>query len=410
MADETKTRSHRDRTISLPIPRSSALFRGGLAVALVAMALGLTLLLQGVVSTAGYLFFYTAVVASAWFGGKWSGGLAVVLGTLVVAYFFTPPVHSFKVNREFMPVFIEFAASSAIVSWFSSWRRQAETALRGARDELQTRVEERTAELRRTNEQLVAEMAERKRAEDAYYEAQAELARVTRMSAMSALAASISHEVNQPLAAVVTNADACMMWLSTEPPNVEEARAAVESIAQEGTRASDVVRRVRALFTKASPERTPVQINELIREVGALMEAEAIRNQAALVTELASGIPAVMADRVQLQQVVVNLIQNGIEAMSAVTDRPRRLVVRSDLQGADQVAVAVRDCGVGIDPKHNKRLFDAFFTTKARGMGMGLSISHSIIEAHGGRLWATNNSDHGATVQFTLPAGGNTAS
>jgi C4-dicarboxylate-specific signal transduction histidine kinase len=380
------------------IVRPSLLLRFGLAVVLVAAAFALTNLLQGVVSMAGYLFFYTAVVASAWFGGKWSGGLAVVLSILVVAYFFMPPVHSLKVNPESMPVFIEFAASAAIVSWFSTWRREAESAL-------QTRVAERTAELRQTNEHLLAEMAERKRAEDAYFEAQAELARVTRMSAMGALAASISHEVNQPLAAVVTNADACMMWLSSEPPNLEEARAAVESIAQEGTRASDVVRHIRAMFTKAAPERTAVRINDLLREVRDLMQAEATRNQAALVTEFAPDLPAVMADRVQLQQVVVNLVQNGIEAMSGVTDRPRRLVIRSALQGPDRIVVAVRDNGIGIGTKNDRRIFDAFFTTKARGMGMGLSISNSIIESHGGRLWAGNNTDFGATLQFALPVG-----
>jgi C4-dicarboxylate-specific signal transduction histidine kinase len=382
----------------------------GLAVALVATALGLTLLLQNAISTAGYLFFYGAVVATAWFGGKWSGWLAVILSMLAVVYFFTPPIYSLKVDRAFLPVFVEFTASSAIVSWFSSWRKQAEAELRKARDELQTRVEERTAELKRANAQLLAEMAERKRAEDAYYEAQTELARVTRMSAMGALAASISHEVNQPLAAVVTNADACMMWLSAKPPNLSEARAAVESIAQEGTRASDVVRHIRAMFTKAAPERTSVQVNELIREVGALMQAAAVRNQATLLTELASDLPTVMADRVQLQQVVVNLIQNGIEAMSAVTDRPRRVVIRSEMRDADQVLVAVQDSGPGIDGKNDRRMFDAFYTTKARGMGMGLSISHSIIEAHGGRLWAGNNSDRGATVQFTLPTGRENAS
>jgi C4-dicarboxylate-specific signal transduction histidine kinase len=297
-----------------------------------------------------------------------------------------------------MPVFIEFAASAAIVSWFSTWRREAEAAL-------QTRVAERTAELRQTNEQLLAEMAERKRAEDAYFEAQTELARVTRMSAMGALAASISHEVNQPLAAVVTNADACMMWLSSDPPNLEEARVAVESIAQEGTRASDVVRHIRAMFTKATPERAAVRINELLREVGDLMQAEAARNQAALVTEFAPDLPAVMADRVQLQQVVVNLVQNGIEAMSDVTHRPRRLLIRSELQAPDQIVVAVRDNGIGIGTKNDRRIFDAFFTTKARGMGMGLSISNSIIESHGGRLWASNNTDYGATLQFALPVG-----
>ncbi len=382
----------------------SALPGFGLAIALVAGALGLTLFLQNVVSTAGYLFFYTAVVASAWFGGKRSGWLAVILSTLAVAYFFMPPIYSFKVNRESWPIFVEFAASSTVVSWFSTWRKQAETALRQARDELQMRVEERTAELKQANEQLMAEMAERRRAEEAYREAQAELARVTRISALGALAASISHEVNQPLAAVVTNADACMMWLSGEPPNLAEARSAVECIAQEGTRASEVVRHIRAMFTKATPERARVQVNELIREVGVLMEPEAARNQVALHTDLAADLPAATGDRIQLQQVIVNLILNGIEAMSAVHDRPRSLLIRSQVYDSDEVLVSVRDSGIGIDPKNDRRIFDAFFTTKAQGMGMGLSISHSIIEAHGGRLWAGANADHGATFHFTLPA------
>jgi C4-dicarboxylate-specific signal transduction histidine kinase len=383
---------------------SPTIFRSGLAVALVAAALALTFALQSVVSTAGYLFFYIAVVASAWFGGKWPGALAVVLSVLAVEYYFMAPVHSFGLNRESVPIFIEFSASALVVGWFSAWRRQAEGELQYARDELQLRVEERTAELQQTNQQLLAEMAERKRAEEAYYEAQAELARVTRMSAMGALAASISHEVNQPLAAVVTNADACMMWLSTDPPNLEEARAAVDSIAHQGTRASEVVRHIRAMFTKATPERTMVQLNDLIREVSTLLEGAAVRNQVTLQTELGADLPATMGDRVQLQQVIVNLILNGIEAMSDVAGRPRRLVIRSTMQNSDEVLVAVKDSGVGIAPKDEKRIFEAFFTTKAQGMGMGLSISHSIIEAHGGRLWASANSDYGATFQFTLPA------
>jgi C4-dicarboxylate-specific signal transduction histidine kinase len=247
-------------------------------------------------------------------------------------------------------------------------------------------------------------MAERQRVEDAFYAAQAELDRVTRRSAMGALAASISHEVNQPLAAVVTNADACLMWLSSDPPNLEEARVAVESIAQQGTRASEVVRHIRAMFTKGAPERKPVQINHLIRDVGVLTEGAAVRNQVTLQTELASVLPIVLGDRVQLQQVVVNLILNGIQAMADIADRPRLLEVRSQISNSGDVLVTVRDSGVGITQKDEKRIFEAFFTTKPQGMGMGLSISHSIIEAHGGRLWATSNSDHGATFHFTLPA------
>jgi C4-dicarboxylate-specific signal transduction histidine kinase len=388
----------------VPVSRiSSAIFRWGLAIGLVAIALEVTFLLQRVVSTAGFLFFYIAVVASTWFAGRWPGALAVVLSALAVAYFFTPPLYSFEVDRQSLPVFIEFAASSAVVGWFSSWRRHAETELQHARDDLQLRVEERTAELKHKNQQLLAEMAERQRVEAAYYEAQAELDRVTRLSAMGALAASISHEVNQPLAAVVTNADACLMWLSSNPPNLEEARTAVECIAQQGTRASDVVRHIRAMFTKGAPERTKVQLNDLIREVVILVEGAALRNQVALHTELAADLPDTLGDRVQLQQVIVNLVLNGIEAMSDVSGRPRRLVVSSRMQGADEVLVAVRDSGIGISLKDEKRIFDPFFTTKAQGMGMGLAISHSIIEAHGGRLWAAGNIDHGATVQFTLP-------
>jgi C4-dicarboxylate-specific signal transduction histidine kinase len=196
-----------------------------------------------------------------------------------------------------------------------------------------------------------------------------------------------------------------MMWLASKPPNLEEARAAVECIAQQGTRASDIIRHIRAMFTKTTPEKKKVQVNDLIREVGVLIEGAASKNQIELHTELATDLPAVLGDRVQLQQVIVNLILNGIEAMSSVADGPRRLVIHSQMQNSDEVLVAVRDSGVGISPKDEKRIFEAFFTTKSQGMGIGLSVSHSIIEAHGGQLWASNNSDHGATVQFTLPAG-----
>jgi C4-dicarboxylate-specific signal transduction histidine kinase len=374
-----------------------------LAVALPGAAVGLTLLLKNFVSTAGYIFFYVAVIVSAWYGGKWAGAASVVFGALAVAYFLTPPLHSFAVDRQSLPLFVEFAASAVIVGWFSSWRKAIEGELQRARDELQVRVEERTADLRRTNEQLVAEMAERKRAEDAYHETRAELSRMNRMSAMGALAASISHEINQPLAAVVTNADACSIWLSANPPNLEETRAAVDRIAREGTRASDIVRRIRAMFTKGAPQRSNLQVNGLIRDAAALLATEISRHHVILESQLGADLRVVAGDRVQLQQVLVNLAMNAIEAMSAVTGRPAILLMRSEMQGADHVLVSVRDSGVGMDPNNHRRMFDAFFTTKSQGMGMGLSISRSIIEAHGGQLWAVSNADYGTTMQFTLP-------
>lgn len=374
-----------------------------LAIALVAAALGITFLLQGVVSTTGYIFFYAAVIASAWFGGKWPGWVAAVLGALAVAYYFLPPVHSFAVRKDDLPVFVEFGASAALVSWFSSWRRDAEVALKQARDQLEKRVEERTAELKRANQQLLEEISERKRAQEAYSEAQAELARVSRMSALGTLAAAIAHEVNQPLAAVVTNADASAIWLSGDSPNVEEARAAVDCIAREGTRASEVIRRIRALFSNSGSEKASVQLNEVIGEVMGLVQDRLSRNNIEPKLELAEDLPRVPADRIQVQQVIFNLVLNAIEAMSSIASRPRLLVIRSAAQPPNEVLIAVSDTGPGIDPKDEKRVFNAFFTTKEKGMGMGLSISRSIIESQGGRLWAGPNPDGGATFQLTLP-------
>jgi len=388
-------------------PLAAAILSIGFGIAPVAAAWALTVLLHNVVSTTGFIFFYAAVAASTWFGGNWAGALAVILATATVEYFFLPPWHSLRVDRESLPVFIEFAGSAVVIGWFSSWRKYAEQALTRARDELQMRVEERTAELRQTNEQLIGEMAERRRAEEAYHGAQAELARVTRISAMGALAASISHEVNQPLAAVVTNADACMMWLSSDPPNLEETRAAVDAIAREGTRASEVVRRIRAMFSKAAPEKIRVDINDLIAEVCALMSAEAARAQVGLDSDVAGDLPAASGDRVQLRQVIVNLVLNAIEATGAVDGRARRVLIQSARSSPAEILVAVRDTGVGIDAKNQRRVFDPFFTTKGQGMGMGLSISRSIVEAHGGRLWADANDDFGTTMRFTLPAESN---
>src|SRR6266404_1820287 len=228
-------------------------------------------------------------------------------------------------------------------------------------------------------------------AEEALRKAQMELAHVTRVTTLGELTASIAHEVNQPLAAIVANAEACLRWLDHEIPDLGAARRSVEWVIDDGNRASEVIRRVRALANKTDIEKVALDVNNVIREVIALVQHELISHQVSLRMELAPALPVIPGDRVQLQQVVINLMINGVEAMQSVTDRPRELVIRSSQDEAQQVLVSVADCGVGISAENADRLFNAFFTTKASGMGMGLSICRSIIEAHGGRLWATAN-------------------
>jgi PAS domain S-box-containing protein len=248
-------------------------------------------------------------------------------------------------------------------------------------------------------------------AEEALSKAQIELAHVTRVTTLGELTASIVHEVSQPLAGVVTNAQACLRWLDRDTPDLDKTRRAVERIIDDGNRASEVIRRVRALAKKTDIEKLPLDLNEVGREVIPLVRGELISHRVSLRTELAPALPPILGDRVQLQQVIINLVMNGIEAMQLAADRPRELVIRSGLlDEAQQVLVSVTDCGVGITAENADQLFKAFFTTKASGMGMGLSICRSIIEAHGGRLWATANVPHGAAFQFTLPVNADTAS
>ncbi len=237
----------------------------------------------------------------------------------------------------------------------------------------------------------------------AAFEARSQLAHVMRVTTLGELTASIAHEVNQPLAAVVINGNASLRWLADAPPNLDEARAAIGRIVKDANRASDVVARVRALTKSAPREKEWVGINDVISETAALTEREVAQNHVALQTRLASDLPAILADRVQLQQVVLNLILNAIEATQSNPAGERELVVSSAKDGVKGVLVAVHDNGAGFAPENLDRAFDAFYTTKAEGMGMGLTISRSIVEAHGGRIWATPVSPHGAIVQFTMP-------
>jgi PAS domain S-box-containing protein len=507
-----------------------------LSVLSVGLSLSATFLLQpSVVVTP---LFFPSIILSTWFGGMGPGLLAVALSALSINYFFLNPERTIAISHHDIPYLVAFLLSALLVSSWSAARRRAEQALRRARDELETKVQERTGDLRRSNQQLQIEIAERERAdaervqmlvreqaanealreqaslldlthdtvfvrdmqdlitywnggaeklygwtrdeavgkvshqltqtvfpvplgeinaellstghwegelihtkrdgeqvvvasrwslqqdaqgnaiavletnnniterkqaEEALGKAEAELAHLTRMTTMGELAASIAHEVNQPLTAVITNANACLRWLAGVSPNLDEAREGITRIVRDGNRASEVIKRIRALLKKTAPQKTHLNINDPIKEILTLAQSEIRRNRVLLTADLTPDLPPVFADRVQLQQVVLNLVINGIEAMTSVTSRPRNLVVKTQKSESNNVMVLVQDSGVGIDPRNADRLFEAFYTTKAEGMGMGLSISRSMVEAHGGKLWASANSGNGATFQFTIP-------
>jgi signal transduction histidine kinase len=272
--------------------------------------------------------------------------------------------------------------------------KQAKAEIQRLNDELEQRVVQRTSELMKASEAL--------------REAQAELTRVSKLTTMGELAASIAHEVNQPLTAVTNNGNACLRLLANRNLDPEVLRRALEEIVADGTRASAVISRIRAFIKKTPAEKSELDINEVIQEVLALVGHELHKNRILVECQLTKTLPLVWADRVQLQQVLLNLIMNGIEAMTAVTDRPRVLWVQSRIEESGDILVAVRDSGIGFGSEAD-RVFTPFFTTKPNGMGMGLPISRSLIEGNGGRLWAEPNVPHGAAFSFTLPIGNRSA-
>jgi signal transduction histidine kinase len=306
----------------------------------------------------------------------------------------------------------QFAVTRRLGTWEiieTAGHKQAKAEIKRLNDELELRVVERTSQLLMANEELTREIRERQRAEEEAAEererlrqAQADLVYVSRLTTMGELTASLGHEIRQPISAALMNAKACMRWLARDEPAIAEARETAARIADEVSRASEIISRIGGLFQKAAPRRESMDVNDVIQEMVALLSSEATHHAISIRRELQGGLPKVVGDRVQLQQVLMNLTLNGIDAMKEKTDGVKELTITSEA-GQTELVVSVSDTGAGIAPQHADRIFDAFYTTKPHGTGMGLAISRSIVESHGGRLWVTSNPGPGANFHLTLP-------
>src|ERR1700726_2298922 len=288
----------------------------------VGVAVVITLKLGSVIKDTATLFF-CSVMLSSWYGGLWPGVFAALLSVVALDYYFIPPLYAFGISLEEAPDMIIFVSTALFIGWLSGEQKRAKESLRQARDELDAKVRERTAELKRANEQLQSEIAEREVAEERLIRAQADIGRIARITTMGKLAASIAHELNQPLGSIVTSGDACLRWLAAKPPNLYEVLQAVEAIIRDGTRASGVLVRIRGLLRRGDRLRERSDINDVIREVIALSDGELRRNGISLRTEMPGDLPPVVVDRILLQQVILNLILNAMETMSADNDRVR---------------------------------------------------------------------------------------
>lgn len=352
-----------------------------------------------------FLFFLVTVL-SAWFAGPGPGWLSVILSTLAVDIFFLEPLLVLEFSARDIPWLMTFLLCSISANGLSLQRRRAEAQLRQAQSDLEKRVQERTRDLRRTNERLLAATTERVRAENALRESQNELARVARVMTVGEFTASIAHEINQPLAAVVVNGEAALNWARRSPPALSEVTASVAAIVAAGQRAAEVISRVRSLVNKSPPVMIDANINELIGSVVELVQAGFKTAEVETVLGLAPDLPPVRGDRVQLQQLFLNLFNNAVEAMAEISGRPRVLTIVTTRSDGGGVSIAVQDTGQGFAGADETRIFEPFYSTKVHGTGMGLAICQTIVQLHGGRLSVAARAPHGLSFKVELPTRG----
>jgi C4-dicarboxylate-specific signal transduction histidine kinase len=349
---------------------------------------------------------YCAAIFSAWFGGVGPGLVAALVSSAAIAFHFVPSPYPYGSVLSQLPRVVVFSIAVVFVSWISGRQRRAEQQLEQARDELEQKVQDRTAQLRRTNDELQAEIAERKRAEEALHATRAELAHMSRVTMLGELTASIAHEVNQPLGAIMNYANASRRLLAANPAERGRVDEALGKIVEDAQRAGDVIARIRALSKKKPTEKTSAALQDLVKEVVAISNHELRARGVTVQVEVPAGLPRLQVDRVQIQQVLLNLIINGIEAMESSAPADRVIEIRAELGRNEErtvLVLRVRDRGVGIKPEDTSRLFAPFYSTKAKGLGLGLTISRSIIEAHGGTLTLAPGEKPGTTFRLLLP-------
>lgn len=352
-----------------------------------------------------FIVFFAAIALVAWRAGPGPGWLSVGLSTLIANYLFIEPDHGILVHPQCVPWLLAFVACGAATNAVATKRRHTERALQRAQEDLEERIRERTLELRNVNDKLIREINEHRRAEMALRQSQAELGRAARIMNLAELTASIAHEINQPLAAVVSNGDAARNWLRRSPAATRECAESIDAAVNAALRAAEIITRIRRLFSKTVPQRRVVDINRLVDDALKLARVDLNKRHIATKCHLDPTLSPVIGDPIQLQQALLNMINNASDAMSAVTNRGRELVIETHARGNDAISITVSDTGPGFCDHNVNMIFEPFYSTKQNGMGIGLSVCRTVIQSHGGSIRALAGRPHGAILQIDLPAG-----